>query len=149
MTLFYNFTRQEGPPETAPDARRAKDNGKSKYGTTNQSNMKTKKSGILILFLCIFCVVSCDNGDKKGREVTDYKEYILTVASGKVPGVLTSDGHNYLTDVYAVKKSCPMNGFPSAISKDLTLKKNFTEHYKNQYPDAGVKTVVVSFTIDI
>mgnify|MGYP001028974312 FL=1 len=104
MTLFCNFTRQEGPPETAPDARRAKDNGKSKYGTTNQSNMKTKKSGILILFLCIFCVVGCDNDDKKGREVTDYKEYILTVASRKVPGVLTSDGHNYLTDVYAVKK---------------------------------------------
>lgn len=66
--------------------------------------MKTKKSGILILFLCIFCVVGCDNDDKKGREVTDYKEYILTVASRKVPGVLTSDGHNYLTDVYAVKK---------------------------------------------
>lgn len=104
MTLFCNFTRQEGPPETAPDARRAKDNGKSKYGTTNQSNMKTKKSGILILFLCIFCVVGCDNDEKKGREVTDYKEYILTVASRKVPGVLTSDGHNYLTDVYAVKK---------------------------------------------
>lgn len=104
MTLFCNFTRQEGPPETAPDARRAKDNGKSKYGAKNQSNMKTKKSGILILFLCIFCVVGCDNDDKKGREVTDYKEYILTVASRKVPGVLTSDGHNYLTDVYAVKK---------------------------------------------
>lgn len=66
--------------------------------------MKTKKSGILILFLCIFCVVGCDNDEKKGREVTDYKEYILTVASRKVPGVLTSDGHNYLTDVYAVKK---------------------------------------------
>jgi hypothetical protein len=43
MTLFCNFTRQEGPPETAPDARRAKDNGKSKYGAKNQSNMKTKK----------------------------------------------------------------------------------------------------------
>ena len=42
-----------------------------------------------------------------------------------------------------------MNGLPSAISKVLTLKKDLTEHYKNQYPDAGVKTVVVSFTIDI
>ena len=91
MTLFCNFTRQEGPPETAPDARRAKDNGKSKYGTTNQSNMKTKKSGILILFLCIFCVVGCDNDDKKGREVTDYKEYILTVASRKVPGAVKKE----------------------------------------------------------
>ena len=112
--------------------------------------MKTKKSGILILFLCILCVVGCDNDDKKGREVTDYKEYILTVASKKVPGVLTSDGHNYLNRrICRKKKSCPMNGFPSAISKDLTLKKDLTEHYKNQYPDAGVKTVVVSFTIDI
>lgn len=68
MTLFCNFTRQEGPPETAPDARRAKDNGKSKYGAKNQSNMKTKKSGILILFLCIFCVVGCDNDEKKDEK---------------------------------------------------------------------------------
>ena len=31
----------------------------------------------------------------------------------------------------------------------VCLYKDLTEHYKNQYPDAGVKTVVVSFTIDI
>ena len=144
MTLFCNFTRQEGPQETAPDARRAKDNGKSKYGAKNQSNMKTKKSGILILFLCILCVVGCDNDDKKGREVTAYR--CIQKSSGSIDFRRTQ-----LSDrrICRKKKSCPMNGFPSAISKDLTLKKDLTEHYKNQYPDAGVKTVVVSFTIDI
>lgn len=30
--------------------------------------MKTKKSGILILFLCIFCVVGCDNDEKKDEK---------------------------------------------------------------------------------
>lgn len=67
--------------------------------------MRTKSLlGILGLFLCIFSITSCDNDDDKGRKITNYKEYILTVASEKVPGVLTSDGYSFLTDVYAVKK---------------------------------------------
>ncbi len=41
---------------------------------------------------------------KKEEKVTDYKEYILTVASKKVLGVLASCGNEYLTDVYAVKE---------------------------------------------
>lgn len=60
--------------------------------------------GIFLLFLFTFSFISCDNDDEEGRKVTDYKEYNLTVASKKVPGVLTSCGNEYLTDVYAVKK---------------------------------------------
>lgn len=60
--------------------------------------------GILLLFLCVFSFISCDKSDEEGRKVTDYKEYILTVASKKVPGVLASCGNEHLTDVYAVKK---------------------------------------------
>lgn len=60
--------------------------------------------GIFLLFLFTFSFISCDNDDEEGRKVTDYKEYNLTVASKKVPGLLTSCGNEYLTDVYAVKK---------------------------------------------
>jgi len=68
--------------------------------------MKTQKLEILILFLCIFGFIGCDNKDEEGEKVTvtDYKEYALTIASKKIPGVRWSDGFNYLSDVYAVKK---------------------------------------------
>lgn len=68
--------------------------------------MKTKSLfGILMLFLCSFCFVSCDSDDEEeGRKVTNYEEYVLTVASKQVPGVLLSEGANVLSEVYAVKK---------------------------------------------
>lgn len=60
---------------------------------------------LTILFALVFmAVTSCSNdGDLGGRKVTDYKEYTLTVASKKLPGVVTSCGNSTLTDVYAVK----------------------------------------------
>lgn len=49
-------------------------------------------------------IVSCTiNGEPEGRQITDYQEYEVTVASEKVPGVYTSCGNNILTDVYAVR----------------------------------------------
>ena len=50
-------------------------------------------------------IVSCNiNGEPEGgRQVTDYQEYEVTVASEKVPGVYTSCGNKILTDVYAVR----------------------------------------------
>ena len=49
-------------------------------------------------------MVSCTiNGEPDGRQVTDYQEYEVTVASEKIPGVYTSCGNNILTDVYAVR----------------------------------------------
>ena len=66
--------------------------------------MRTKELGVLLLFFCVFSFISCDDNDEEGRKVTDYKEYVLTVASEKIPGVLWSDGFNYLSEVYAVKQ---------------------------------------------
>lgn len=63
-----------------------------------------KATNLGVFFFCAFCFVSCDNNDDGGRTVTDYKEYVLTVASQKVPGVLWSDGHDFLSEVYAVKE---------------------------------------------
>lgn len=64
--------------------------------------MKTKKIlGIVMLSLCLFSFTGCENEDE--RKITDYREYVLTLASHKIPGVLTAEGRNYLTNVYAVK----------------------------------------------
>ena len=49
-------------------------------------------------------IVSCTiNGEPEGRQVADYQEYEVAVASEKIPGVYTSCGNNILTDVYAVR----------------------------------------------
>ena len=66
--------------------------------------MRTKELGVLILFFCVFSFISCDDNDEEGRKITGYKEFVLTVASEKIPGVLWSDGFNYLSEVYAVKQ---------------------------------------------
>ena len=60
-----------------------------------------------ILLMAMFAVIgltACSDDEEEDRKVTDYKEFVLTVASKKVPGVLWSDGRNYLSEVYAVKK---------------------------------------------
>ena len=65
-----------------------------------------KKDFLVILLMAIFTMVgltSCNDEDEEGRKVTGYKEYTLTVASVKLPGVLTSSGNYALADVYAVK----------------------------------------------
>ena len=61
---------------------------------------------LTMLFMAIFTVIgatSCNDYYEEDRKVTGYKEYTLTVASVKLPGVLTSSGSNILADVYAVK----------------------------------------------
>ncbi len=70
-----------------------------------KGNMKTKNLfGILGLFLCASCFMSCLEEDEEGRKITDYKEYVLTVASEMKPGVIWSEGRDYLKEVYPVKK---------------------------------------------
>lgn len=83
-----------------------------------------------MLFFCAFSFISCDDNDEEGRKVTDYKEYVLTVASEKVPGVLWSEGSNYLSEVYAVKKEQsdewsafgPIDGFEFAKGYEYQIK---------------------------
>ena len=65
-----------------------------------------KKDFLVMLLMAFFTMVgltSCNDDDEEGRKVTDHKEYTLTVASVKLPGVLTSSCSNVLADVYAVK----------------------------------------------
>lgn len=58
---------------------------------------------LLVAILAMIGVTSCNDDDEEGRKVTGYKEYTLTVASVKLPGVLTLSGKYVLSDVYAVK----------------------------------------------
>lgn len=47
---------------------------------------------------------SCLNNDDEGLKIIDTKDYIITVASCKLPGLITSSGINIPTSVYAIKK---------------------------------------------
>ena len=66
--------------------------------------MKTKNPIFLLIvaLLTLVTFTSC-NKDDDGRKITDSQELTVTVASTKLPGVVTSCGNNTMTDVYAVK----------------------------------------------
>lgn len=67
--------------------------------------MKTKHLlGILTLFLFTFAFISCDKEDEESRKITEYKEYVLTVASEMRPGLMLAEGPDFLKEVYPVKK---------------------------------------------
>ncbi len=57
-----------------------------------------------ILFLCALPLSGCLEKQDEGRKITGYEEYRLTVASRRVPGVVTSCGNTVSTDVFAVRK---------------------------------------------
>lgn len=57
----------------------------------------------LLSFCLLFASVLSCNEDKHGRQIIGYKEYIVTVASTKLPGIPFSYGSDFITDVYAVK----------------------------------------------
>lgn len=67
--------------------------------------MKAKNSlKTLLFFICIVSFVCCKkNEDENEPKVISYQEYILTVASQKLQGIMGA-GVNVLIDVYAVKK---------------------------------------------
>lgn len=59
---------------------------------------------MFVILLTLVGLTACSYDNEEGRKITDYKEYTLTVASSKLPGVLTLSGTNVLASVYAVKK---------------------------------------------
>ncbi len=65
--------------------------------------MKSNFLKIQFIFIVSLLMCACTDDNEEGKKVTDYSEYTLTVASVKLPGVLTSSGNNVLADVYAVK----------------------------------------------
>ena len=62
-------------------------------------------SMLLMILLTVLGIPSCvSDMDEEGQKTTGYKEYELTVASVKLPGVLTSSGYNFMSEVFAVKR---------------------------------------------
>lgn len=60
----------------------------------------------VVAFVCSTCLCSClsDNEEVEGRKILSSEDYVITVASHKVEGVVTSSGANIKTEVLAVKK---------------------------------------------
>lgn len=67
-------------------------------------NIKALFKTFIILCLCALSLPGCLEKKDEGRKITGYEEYRLTVASRKVPGVVTSCGNTVSADVFAVKK---------------------------------------------
>ncbi len=65
--------------------------------------MKSHFFKIQFIFLVPLLMCACIDENEEGEKVTGYSEYTLTIASVKLPGVVTSCGSNMVTDVYAVK----------------------------------------------
>lgn len=84
---------------------------------------------LLVAILTMAGLTACNDDDDEGRKITDYKEYTLTVASVKLPGVLTSSCSNVLADVYAVKTSSPPIGRLMETSVSLNMKKDMSTKY--------------------
>lgn len=85
--------------------------------------MKAKNSlKTLLFFICLVSFVSCEkNEDENESKETGYQEYILTVASQKLQGIV-GIGVNVLTDVYAVKKVKHKNGSSLQTYKILIIR---------------------------
>lgn len=54
--------------------------------------MKSHFLKIQFILLVSLLMCACSDDNEEGKKVTDYSEYTLTVASVKLPGVLTSSG---------------------------------------------------------
>lgn len=65
--------------------------------------MKSHFLKIQFILIVSLLMCACTDDNEEGKKVTDYSEYTITVASMKLPGVLTSSSNNILADVYAVK----------------------------------------------
>lgn len=59
---------------------------------------------VVILFSAVILCSCSSDDDEGGRQVLSSKDYIITVASHKLEGVVTSSGYSYKAEVFAVKK---------------------------------------------
>lgn len=63
--------------------------------------------GLVVALFCAMSLCGCladDDVDEEGRKVLSSKDYVITIASHKLEGVLTSCGMSLKGEVLAVKK---------------------------------------------
>ena len=67
--------------------------------------MKTNFLSCLLVVLASISLSSCQDDDENERKIINQQEYVLTVASKRVPGTVYGGcGNTYVSDVYAGKK---------------------------------------------
>lgn len=86
--------------------------------------MKSHFLKIQFILLVSLLMCACTDDNEEGKKVTDYSEYTLTVASVKLPGVLTSSGNNNLLTYMLLKKITPTSGKLMVILPSLNTKKD-------------------------
>ncbi len=94
--------------------------------------------GLVVALFCATCLCSClsDDDEEEGLKVLSSKDYVITVASHKLEGVISSCGNNFKCEVLAVKKDSSntweawsgIAGFDYEDGYEYSLKINET-HY--------------------
>lgn len=61
---------------------------------------------LVVVLFCVTSLCSClsDDEEEDGRKILSTKDYVITVASHKLEGVVTLSGMNIKSEVLAVKK---------------------------------------------
>ena len=60
---------------------------------------------LVVVLFCATCLCGClSDDDEKGRKVLSSEDYVITVASHKLEGVVTSCGNHMKTEVLPVMK---------------------------------------------
>lgn len=78
--------------------------------------------GALTLLLC--ALQGCAQ-EQEGERITGKQEYNLTVASRKLPGIVSSCGSNFSTEVFAVKKDNSTEWESLAYIKDFDYEEGY------------------------
>ncbi|MDE5813495.1 MAG: hypothetical protein K2H72_04340 [Muribaculaceae bacterium] len=119
-----------------------------------------------VVLLTVLGIPSCvSDMDEEGQKTTGYKEYELTVAFVKLPGVLTSSGYNFMSEVFAVKRDESSSSINPVMSYDVLISRQFptnsndgekyllwlfkdlTAYYQIMFPEANVKAVSIRYTM--
>lgn len=99
---------------------------------------------LTVVLLTVVGMPSClSDMDQEGKKTTGHKEYELTVASVKLPGVLTSSGSNLLAEVFAVKRDekagweamGSISGFEYEVGSEYRIRISETSYFDERMGD--------------
>lgn len=77
----------------------------------------------IIFLLFIVVLTGCNEEEQDATKVTGYEEYVITVASQKLQGIV--DAGTALSDMYAVKKEASQNWQPLFYVQDFDYESGY------------------------